>query len=75
MLRTYALLMQEGLQAPVQMSCIKFTVHITLANVAEQRTVAEGMLPFSCPFLIVFRFIVSIFNVFVHDAHYDYIIM
>ena len=30
---------------------------------------------FSCPSLIAFRFIVSITNLIVHGAHYDYVLM
>ena len=48
------------------------------ANIAEhwgQRAVAEGVLPLHCPFIIACRFIVSVSIVFVHDAHYDYVVM
>ena len=73
MLRTCTLRMQ----APVQMPFIESTMHRTLQmlrSMWRQRAVAEGMLPFSCPFFIAFRFIVSISSLFVHDAHYDYVV-
>ena len=78
MLRTCTLRMQEGLQAPVQMPFIESTVHRTLQmqrSMWRQRAVAECMLPFSCPLFIAFRFIVSISSLYVHDAHYDYVVI
>ncbi len=40
----------------------------------RQRAVAEGVLPLPCPFIIGCRFIVSVSSMFVHDAHYDYVV-
>ncbi len=61
MLRTCTLRMQEGLQASVQMW--------------RQRALTDGVLPLPCPFFIACRFIVTVSSLFVHDAHYYYVVV
>ena len=41
----------------------------------RQCAVTEGVLHLPCPFFIACCFIVSVSSLFVHDAHYDYVVM